>query len=219
MSELADSAKQYWATHHNQSVRVPLQGHEYRYDIANYILDTHAPSSVFEFGCSSGRNLAVLRELARKRDIKLGLYGIDANKTTVDAGHNAHADNFISIKYGDEVTLSIIPDNSYDVVLSVSVLDHIPNPQWCAVYDDMVRVASKAVVMVEPVVWETAYKFNMLERDLAGDTSLDAPDFTWAHDYEGHDSKLKVVRAMPLGLGGPWQKFGQLYVLMERVTE
>lgn len=212
---LVNDAKDYWTTHHNQSGRVIRDGHEHRWELARHIL-TYEPSSVFEFGCGSGRNLAVLREVGGRC---IELRGADGNKVSAYSGQEWHEDKGITIEYSDEewLTEAVRQSVQFDVVFTVSVLDHIPDPQWRSVYDDMVRVARKAVVLLEPVLWNTADRRTMLERDIAT-PDIGATPFTWAHDYTGYDPNITVVRHMPIGLGGPWDKFGQLYELMERLV-
>lgn len=205
---LVNAAKDYWTTHHNQSGRVIREGHEHRWELARHIL-SHEPSSVLEFGCGSGRNLAVLEDLYPG----LSCTGIDSNNVSLESGRDWHPD--IGFIFGDEETLSIANPAVFDIVFTVSVLDHIPDPQWRSVYDDMVRVARKAVVLLEPVLWDSADRRTMLERDIAT-PDIGATPYTWAHDYTGYDPNITVVRHMPIGLGGPWNKFGQLYELMER---
>lgn len=208
MSDVSEAAKNYWTSMHNQSGRVLRNGHEHRWDLAHYIIDTYHPSSVLEFGCGSGRNLAVMQEL----DPDLSLTGIDGNRVSLDSGRAHHPS--IGFIYGDEQTIDGAMPASYDVVFTVSVLDHIPTPEWQTVYDNLKWLARKAVVMLEPVVWSTSDRRTMLERDIAT-PDIGATPYTWAHDYLGYDPSIAAVRHMPIGLGGPWDKFGQLYELME----
>lgn len=209
--DLASQAKEYWTTNHNQNGRLIREGHEHRWELARHILE-HSPKSALEFGCGSGRNLAVLQDLAPD----LGLTGIDANKVSLESGRQHHPD--IGFIYGDEKTLEAIKPNSHDVVFTVSVLDHIPNPEWRAVYDNLKRIASKAVVLLEPIMWGSwDYHKVMVEYDFAADSDLKPTDYTWAHDYDSHDPKLEVIRSLPIALGGNWQKFGDTYTLMESV--
>ena len=49
---------------------------------------------------------------------------------------------------GDEYTLNIIPSNSFDVVFTVSVLDHIATPD--SVLKGFGRIARSAVLLLEP---------------------------------------------------------------------
>ena len=203
-------AKDYWCSHHNLSGRVTREGHEHRWELAQYILTEFNPTSVLEFGCGSGRNLAVLRELG---DVGLYLAGIDGNPVSVESGQSWHPT--LTLTHGDENTLFLRPDAEYDVAFTVSVLDHIPDPYWREVYDDLKRVARKAVVLLEPVRW--VYPDFSARDTVEHDFTTDTPttDYTWAHDYLGHDPALKVVRRLPLALGPTWQAFGDCYHLME----
>lgn len=220
-ADLCQQAKYYWTTNHNQNGRVVREGHEHRWELANYILDTYQPSNVFEFGCGAGRNLAVLNEVDGTGNLQL--LGIDGNEISVERAQEVHADTKnLHVALGDEHTIDCMRDNAWDMVFTVSVLDHIPDPQWRAVYDNLKRIACKAVVLLEPVQWMYAdygrdgYDGNsMLEHDYSLDQDLATTNFTWAHDYFGHDSGIRVVRSMPIHLGGNWQRFGDLYTLME----
>lgn len=208
---LAKQAKNYWATHHNLSGRVVRDGHEHRWELARYILDTYRPESVLEFGCGSGRNLAVLKEV----DPNLSLTGVDANAVSLESGRQHHPD--IGFIYGDEQTLKAMKISHYDIVLTVSVLDHIPDPEWRTVYDDLKRIARKAVVLLEPALFiEINDNLVMQEVDFDCISIASAP-YTYAHDYYSHDNDLRGIRRLPIELGGNWQNFGECYLLMECV--
>lgn len=211
MIATAQEAKLYWSTQHSQSARVMPrgEGQDHRYEIAEFIAEKN-PSSILEFGCSSGRNLAILRTLLPSTP----LFGFDINEMALQAGKNSHPS--LNLMLGDETSLHDLPDNSIDLAFTVSVLDHIPHRAWTRVYDDLVRVAKRWVVMLEPCLHNNG---EWLEADFS-DSSLgiNAAPFSFAHDYVGHDPNVEMVRPLPILNAGQWEKFGSLYWLMQRAV-
>lgn len=208
MNEI-DAAKQYWAAHHNQSTRL-TDDQPHRHDLARYIL-SHRPQTVLEFGCNSGRNLAVL---ALESPTPLTLAGIDLSETAIDNASRAWPD--IDFILGDEHALYALPENHFDVVFTCSVLDHIPHPYWQKVYDAMVRVASKAVVLLEPILYAggSLYEINFK------DTGIQCADYSYAHDYTGYDPSITIIRKLPITPPTPqYGDFFNCYYLMERCLD
>lgn len=223
----AESAKLYWSTHHAQSAKLQPRGgdQDHRWQIADYIAAMN-PSSVLEFGCSSARNLAALRTLV---PTTTDLTGIDANSTALNVGQLHNGDS-LELYEGDETLLAQFKDEAFDVVFTVSVLDHVPTPEWRGVYDELVRLAKVAVVLVEPIMQfdraqfaqRTGLRIEALREycdlDIAK-LGIAAPAFTYVHDYVGHDSALSVVRPQPMiasALSPAWVEFGSMYHLMLR---
>lgn len=207
------AAKLYWRTHHQQTSRIIAEGdgQDHRYDIARHIL-AHSPRSVLEFGCASGRNLRVIHTVALGQpevDPPPSLVGIDMNPTTIAAARDAHG-KIARFILGDESMLTQIESGAADVVFTCSVLDHIPNPKWKAVYDELKRIARVALVLLEPI--RLAPADPEFDYHAAG---LAVP-FTYSHAYFAHDPKLRIVRPMPLRLD-PWPEFAKDYTLMQLV--
>lgn len=204
------AAKEYWKTHHHQATTIlPLgQGQDHRYELVDYILDTFNPASVLEFGCSSGRNLGIMANKMRERGKKFFmLWGLEQSPVTVASGRQAFKDvNWIK---GDENDLYNMQSDGFDVVFTCSVLDHIPDPTWKLVYDNLVRVAKKAVVLLEPVVVESQFTYT-------GDLSkiMRVVPYTYSWDYQTHDPKLELVKPLPIPDAA--QDSGQHYKLFVR---
>jgi len=78
--------------------------------------------SVFEFGCHAGRNLYYIKQEFPDAEV----YGIDVNQEAVKIGKNKFA---LPIEVGNELSLLLIRDNAYDVVFTVSVIDHLLEPE------------------------------------------------------------------------------------------
>lgn len=100
----------------------------------------HGPSSVLEFGSNCGRNLSAIRQL----DSQILLTGIDVNPGAAALGRERGLD----VRTGDQYLLDAMPDGSYDVAFTVSVLDHLPDPQ--PVLAALIRIARTAVILLEP---------------------------------------------------------------------
>jgi len=220
----AQAAKDYWSTHHCQSARVIAEGaddlgHDHRYALARHIAAIPSalsiegsgdPLNVWEFGCSSGRNLALLRALLPHAY----LGGIDINRDALRSARDAHPS--IEFIEDDEHGLRRFGDRTIDVIFTCSVLDHIPTPEWRSVYDEMKRIAC-TVVLLEPIRANLHPTIDVpadfLDIDL-GKVGIAAPPFSYAHDYPDYDPDLRVVRRVIIpSLSYP--VFGSLYTLME----
>jgi SAM-dependent methyltransferase len=132
MAEL-ESAGAYWA---GRSVGAFSREREWSARLAERIVALQ-PTDVLEFGCNVGRHL---EQLARRG---IGATGIDIN---LDAVYVARAKG-LDVLLGDERTLSLFDPESFDVAYTVSVIDHIPEPQTAL--DELDRIA-RTLVLVEP---------------------------------------------------------------------
>lgn len=112
--------------------------------------------SVFEFGCNQGRHLVQLRQQG------CTVAGIDINERAVEA---AKMLNNLVVEWGDESRLETIGDESYDLVLTCSVLTHMPDIE--APLRHLCRIARKHALFVETR------------------TRTDEQNFWWRHDYPG----------------------------------
>ena len=129
-----------------------------------------APSSVLEFGCGSGRNLAVLRDLTPAR-----LVGVDLNPTAVEWGR----ENFgLDLRVGDETWLPAQGLDAFDIVYTVSVIDHIPDPQTAI--RALVAAAADLVVVCEIMHSEIGRLARMEDAD---GRLTDGYPFSYFHDY------------------------------------
>lgn len=95
------------------------------------------PARVIEFGCNAGRHLRAIRA----RSPRTALVGIDINGAAVDWGRSHWG---LDLRLGDETLLE--PD-SCDVVFTVSVVDHIPQPERALA---ALCLAAPTVILVEP---------------------------------------------------------------------
>lgn len=127
--------------------------------------------SVFEFGCNAGRHLNQLTRMG------LEVSGLDVNVRALEAAELQH--NLTTLRVGDEKSLCHIPDNAYDLILTVSVLTHIEKIK--PVLENLHRIARQHLILVETR------------------SRTDSNNYWWRHDYPGksvYSYYAKQVNAM-----------------------
>jgi hypothetical protein len=85
--------------------------------LADLVADLR-PTSVLEFGCNVGRNLAAIA--AANPGVRL--LGLDVNREAIELGCQMSG---LDLRCGDERTLAELEPGSFDLVFTVSVIDHI----------------------------------------------------------------------------------------------
>lgn len=139
------------------------------------LVSSMRPASVLEFGCNGGRNLALLRpNLPDAR-----LVGIDINAKNIKRGREIF--DGLDLSVGGVDDLAALPDDSFDVVLSVSVADHMPFPERAL--RNMLRVSKEYLVLYEPT-HDRLGKGNMnCYTTDAGLVSKPVFRYSYLHDY------------------------------------
>ena len=105
-------------------------------------------SSILEIGCNCGPNLYRLANKFPEAKIK----GIDINPEAVQKGNEllaAESITSVRLSVGKADELGQFPDKSFDVVFTDAVLIYIGPDKISQVIQDMVRIASKALVLME----------------------------------------------------------------------
>jgi SAM-dependent methyltransferase len=138
--------------------------------ISEIIVNHFAPTSVFEFGCGSGKNLMLIKNAIPV----IETCGQDISPMNC---LNAHLRGVDSVIIGDERHM---PMRKFDVCFTVSVLDHIPPENIEQVIGNLQAMANKAVVIVEA---------NL----------QDPENFYWDHNYFQWGFKNSVSSVEPLG--------------------
>lgn len=113
------------------------------YKVIDLIFEGEKPESIFEIGCASGKLLEYAQSLYG--DIKVG--GLDISVQGLKEAKETfpkYADNFILHNINDPWP---IPDNSYDIVFSVSVLMYLCNPKESI--REMMRVVKNKIIVSE----------------------------------------------------------------------
>lgn len=177
-SETKD-AKDYWSTLAVPEFYKKSQTHWSDF-MAEQVLRL-APASVLEFGCNVGRNLWALRQ----RSTSLVLKGIDINTQAIAFGRRERG---LDLCHADETFFQAQADNSFDVIFTVSVMDHLPNPK--PILAEMARVARLGVLLLEP---NLGAEGKVLKAS-AGEAKEEggATPFSYSWDYERLASDLPV---------------------------
>ena len=100
-------------------------------------------SSVFEFGCGTGRTLHWIQRTYPS----VSAFGMDVSPIMVQKGLQSFP---VNIQLGDEKRLKRIPDDHFDLVFTCSVLDHIPEP--FPPFSDLARIARRYLLLLEPML-------------------------------------------------------------------
>jgi len=121
------NAKAYWQKPGTQTMEYRSRSH-YVDAILKFVVDSGA-KKILEFGCGSGRNLEqIYRELSgQNQDLPMHLRGIDTNAESLKFGKKKFSST-LDLILGDEKALAGEPIAYYDLVYTVSVLDHLPDP-------------------------------------------------------------------------------------------
>lgn len=148
--------------------------------------------SVFEFGCGTGRTLAMIRH-----DMpEIALRGIDINEKMLEAGRHFKLD----ISLGDENDIPVEP--TFDLVFTCSVLDHLPDP--APVLNCLIEASKHLVVILEPYNGQSGSAENVARQPFS---------YWWDYDRMLRGAGLKVIlkRHLCLATSG----FGPYYFLWE----
>jgi SAM-dependent methyltransferase len=135
------------------------------------LISSMRPNSVLEFGCNAGRNLALIK----RRLSKARLVGMDLNRTAIAAGRRAFR---LDLRVADENSLATIPDSSFDVSFTVSVLDHISVPEETIA--QLSRI-SRGFVITYEICHEQTGRIELMQ-DPQGRV-VDGYPFSYFHDY------------------------------------
>ena len=164
--------------------------------------------SLLELGCNSGSNLETLRLLGYKR-----LAGLEINSTAVELMSRVFPDLYkdVTLKIGSlEDTLPLLPMDSCDVVFTMAVLMHV-HPNSNGIFSEIIRVARKYVVTVEPEFANCGYVFSRNYRRLfqrLGCTQLSSMkigiDATAADIADYHGVILRILSVPNSGSEGSY---------------
>lgn len=105
--------------------------------------------SVLDVGAGSGELLRTIAKFARKRNIKIELYGLELNEISAKAilDESKDFDEINSIR-GDALELPFA-DNSFDFVISSLFTHHLSDEQIVQTLREMNRVASRQIFVID----------------------------------------------------------------------
>lgn len=107
----------------------------------------NGPVRVLEVGCGNCINMALLN---RHFGDRVELHGIDLSPRRMEVSRQYWKESLQGVSLSEMSVLEIAhPDNAFDLVFSMHVLEQIPLRVGEAM-DEMLRVASRRVVFVEP---------------------------------------------------------------------
>jgi ubiquinone/menaquinone biosynthesis C-methylase UbiE len=144
-------------------------------------VSAYSPSSVLEIGCNSGPNLLRIARAFPSAKLR----GIDINRQSIDVGKKMFEESGIKnvdLDVGRADELGVFGDKSFDVVLTDAVLIYIGKDKIDTVASEMLRIAKKAIVMVE-------YQDSKAE----GRGSFIMKKGYWARDYAALFKPMKDV--------------------------
>ncbi len=165
----------------------------------------YAPfKSLLEVGCGNGPNLILLAKAFPEAIFR----GVDVNPNFVKAGTKWFKENGVSnvsLLVGKADDLAGFPDKSFDIILTDAILIYVGPDKIRKVLTEAVRIARRAVILVEWHSPDSANALGFYERH-------------WVRNYEALfktiDSKVSVkVFHLPKGGGfgdDLWTKWGAL---------
>jgi hypothetical protein len=142
-----DRATAYWAglsDYHEQNDRDPIGLARSRW-LADELVPELGIESLFEVGTNSGRNLAAVKSAWTEMRVK----GIDVNERAIEYARRAHPEVELELADGNRWSE---PEGAWDAILTMSVLDHIPDDAIDRLAANMVASAARFVVCVE--LWD-----------------------------------------------------------------
>ncbi|MFC1908805.1 class I SAM-dependent methyltransferase [Chloroflexota bacterium] len=131
-------------------------------------------NSILELGCASGPSLYLLA----KKFPESRIVGIDINQPAVEYGNSQFAQEGISnvtLITGKADTLEELPHKTFDIVFTNALLIYIGPDKIKSVIEGMLRIADKALVLMELHCFEPGTK------DLSGRSFYQAGN--WVRDY------------------------------------
>jgi ubiquinone/menaquinone biosynthesis C-methylase UbiE len=105
------------------------------------------PVSVLDIGAGSGELLGVTAEWARAKNRDVDLVGLELNARMAKAIHDRDEKNIRAVR-GDALQLPF-PDNAFDYCISSLFAHHLSDQQLITVLQEMSRVASRKIFVID----------------------------------------------------------------------
>lgn len=120
--------------------------------------------SLLDVGCGKGESFGDLKLPAVRKD------GVELDHSQVEAARQSG--RYTNVWERDVRNISFIPDNSYDAVICINLIEHLPKKDGIPLLKEMERIARKIVVLETPSGYmgsnEHDVKENMLQKHLSG---------------------------------------------------
>lgn len=174
MSE-AQLAKEYWSTTRTQNKEYADPPPLYVRSLGR-VINKLSPECVLEIGCNTGRNLLYLSSVLNST---CELRGIDVNQESIDFGKNKWN---LNIETADETFLASQDSDSFDLIFTISVLDHIPDINQ--ILNDIKRVTSRYLLIIEPYPEKELTYLRSFQEQAWIETDIEtATPYSYTHDY------------------------------------
>jgi len=111
-----------------------------------HLVRSSGARSVLELGCNVGRNLNWIRHSIPG----IRVAGLDVNPDAIAVGRDYFGFNDQQLWVADDTSLARLADDSFDVIFTVSVLDHLPDIE--DTLRQMLRIARKRLFLIELVL-------------------------------------------------------------------
>lgn len=206
------AAKEYWKLEDSHSTIYKQPAH-YTEVILQFIKLSFA-KKILEFGCGSGRNLNQLNDFFEKQTVEENFYllrGIDINQHLIEYGKTNFSKN-LELIIGDENSIKKEKNNFYDLIFTVSVLDHLPDPSLTI--QELIKKTKRYIIFLEPFnpdIKKTE-KIENISTIWKKQSTTQATPYTYFHNYKLYfkQNKLDIVLELPLpthlGKIGPFYK-------------
>jgi SAM-dependent methyltransferase len=184
--------------------------------VTDLVASTQA-ASVMEFGCNAGRNLDILRHKMPGSH----LWGLDLNPKMIDRGKEMFG---LDLRVSNETGLGTLEDGCCDVVFTVSVLDHIPYPEYTL--RQLLRVTREYLILFELSSPNRIGKArDVFTSDGDAVTHSESYPFSYLHDYRAECERkfgalcvADIQYPVTAGNGGNMSDWYRLFVFSPRRT-
>jgi SAM-dependent methyltransferase len=184
-AERADEAREFWRRLETNAYYAEYQPQSL---LLIHLLQSMGATSALELGCNVGRNVHWIAQTLPEMTVA----GFDVNGDAVERGRDLFGLTETQTWVDDERALWRLPDDAYDVVFTVSVLDHVP--RIATLLQQMVRVARRQVICIELALPE----FGVVDDERV-------VGFSYSHDYEATAELVQATTVRreraPLGEG------------------
>lgn len=204
-SEEYSDAKDYWRSY---QVKSWYRRHQPWARLLAELARDLEPDSVLEFGCNVGRNLDAIA--AARPGCRM--VGLDINPEAIHIGRE---NSDLDLRLGDERSLDEFREGEFDLVFTLSVLDHIPDIS--NVCRALARVAARCLFCLEVTLPVEGKVLRHLDHHRGGVRESTGASYSWFVDryFEGLPRVRRIdVRPCYLHSGslGPYYSAYRLWL-------
>jgi len=206
------AAKEYWKLEDSHPATYKQPAHYT--DVILQFIKLSSAKKILEFGCGSGRNLNQINDFFENQTLEENFYllkGIDINQHLIEYGKTNFPKN-LELIVADEDFIKKEKNNFYDLIFTVSVLDHIPDPSFTI--QELIKKTKRYIIFIEPFMSDIkqSEKIENISTIWKKQSTNQATPYTYFHNYKSYfkQNKLDIVCELPLpthlGKVGPFYK-------------